>query len=115
MSRQSLEEVPTEEKTMNKSNKLSPDALERAVKMVQEPRRSIHHREQQSRLSRRRLTVCRTLLDWARRVEVDIGLREGITTAESASGHPMIRLRHSVVSPPPSSPENGLHFNQASA
>jgi transposase-like protein len=69
---------------MNKSNKFSPEARERAVRMVQE-----HRGEYPSlwaaveSIAPKIGCVSQTLLEWVKRVEVDAGVREGVTTAEA--------------------------------
>ena len=67
---------------MNKTNKLSPELRERAVRMVQE-----HGGEYPSlwaaveSIAPKIGCVSQTLLEWVKRQEVDGGLRAGITTA----------------------------------
>ncbi len=68
---------------MNKSNKFSPEVRERAVRMVQE------HREEYPSLwaavesmAPKIGCVPQTLLEWVKRVEIDGGQREGLSTAE---------------------------------
>jgi transposase len=69
---------------MKKSNKFSPEVRERAVRMVQE-----HLGEYPSlwaaveSIAPKIGCVPQTLLEWVKRVEVDAGKREGITTAET--------------------------------
>jgi transposase len=69
---------------MNKSNKFSPEARERAVRMVQE-----HRGEYPSlwaaveSIAPKIGCVPQTLLEWVKRVEVDAGMRPGMTTAEA--------------------------------
>ena len=69
---------------MNKSNKFSPEARERAVRMVQE-----HRGEYPSlwtaveSIAPKIGCVPQTLLDWVKRQEVDSGVREGVSTAEA--------------------------------
>jgi transposase len=69
---------------MNKSNKFSPEVRERAVRMVQE-----HKGEYPSlwaaveSIAPKIGCVPQTLLEWVKRVEVDSGVREGITTSEA--------------------------------
>ena len=69
---------------MNKSNKFSPEVRERAVRMVQE-----HRGEYPSlwaaveSIAPKIGCVPQTLLEWVKRVEVDSGIREGITTSEA--------------------------------
>jgi transposase len=68
---------------MNKSNKFSPEVRERAVRMVQE-----HRGEYPSlwaaveSIAPKIGCVPQTLLEWVKRVEVDTGVREGVTTAD---------------------------------
>jgi transposase len=69
---------------MNKSNRFSPEVRERAVRMVQE------HREEYASLwlavesiAPKIGCVPQTLLSWVKRVEVDTGVREGVTTSEA--------------------------------
>ena len=65
---------------MNKSNKFSPEVRERAVRMVQE-----HRGEYPSLWSAvESITpkidcVPQALLEWIKRQEVDIGVRDGVT------------------------------------
>ena len=69
---------------MNKSNKFSPEVRERAVRMVQE-----HRGEYPSlwlaveSIAPKIGCVPQTLLEWVKRVEVDTGVREGVTTSEA--------------------------------
>ena len=69
---------------MNKSKKFSPEVRERAVRMVQE-----HRGEYPSlwaaieSIAPKIGCVPQTLLEWVKRVEVDSGVREGITTSEA--------------------------------
>ncbi len=69
---------------MNKSNKFSPEVRERAVRMVQE-----HRGEYPSlwmaveSIAPKIGCVPQTLLSWVKRVEIDTGVREGVTTSEA--------------------------------
>jgi transposase len=69
---------------MKKSNKFSPEVRERAVRMVQE-----HKGEYPSlwaaveSIAPKIGCVPQTLLEWVKRVEVDAGVREGVTTTEA--------------------------------
>ena len=69
---------------MSKSNKFSPEVRERVVRMVQE-----HRGEYPSlwaaveSIAPKIGCVPQTLLDWVQRVEVDGGMREGVTTSEA--------------------------------
>ncbi len=69
---------------MNKSNKFSPEVRERAVRLVQE-----HRGEYPSlwlaveSIAPKIGCVPQTLRTWARRVEMDTGAREGVTTSEA--------------------------------
>ena len=69
---------------MKKSNKFSPEVRERAVRMVQE-----HKGEYPSvwaaveSIAPKIGCVPQTLLEWVKRVEVDSGVREGVTTSEA--------------------------------
>jgi transposase len=69
---------------MNKSNKFSPEVRERAVRMVQE-----HRGEYPSlwlaveSIAPKIGCVPQTLLTWVKRVEIDSGVREGLTTSEA--------------------------------
>jgi transposase len=69
---------------MKKSSKFSPEVRERAVRMVQE-----HKGEYPSlwaaveSIAPKIGCVPQTLLEWVKRVEVDSGVREGITTSEA--------------------------------
>jgi transposase len=69
---------------MKKSNKFSPEVRERAVRMVQE------HRGEYTSLwaaiesiASKIGCVPQTLNEWVKRVEVDSGKREGVTTTET--------------------------------
>jgi transposase len=69
---------------MKKSNKFSPEVRERAVRMVQE-----HRGEYPSQwaavesIAPKIGCVPQTLLQWVKRVEVDSGVREGVTSTEA--------------------------------
>jgi transposase len=69
---------------MNKSNKFSPEVRERAVRMVQE-----HRGEYPSlwlaveSIAPKIGCVPQTLLTWVKRVEIDTGVRVGVTTSEA--------------------------------
>lgn len=69
---------------MNKSKKFSPEVRERAVRLVQE-----HRGEYPSlwsaveSIAPKIGCVPQTLLDWVKRVEVDAGVRPGVSTAEA--------------------------------
>ena len=69
---------------MNKSNKFSPEVRERAVRMVQE-----HRGEYPSlwaaveSIAPKIGCVPQTLLEWVKRQEVDIGVRDGVTSTEA--------------------------------
>jgi len=69
---------------MNKSNKFSHEVRERAVRMVQE-----HRGEYPSlwaaveSIAPKIGCVPQTLLEWVKRREVDSGVRDGVTTAET--------------------------------
>jgi transposase len=69
---------------MNKSNKFSPEVRERAVRMVQE-----HRGEYPSlwlaveSIAPKIGCVPQTLLTWVKRVEIDTGVREGVTMSEA--------------------------------
>ena len=69
---------------MKKSNKFSPEVREHAVRLVQE-----HRGEYPSlwaaveSIAPKIGCVPQTLLEWVKRVEVDTGLRDGVTTAEA--------------------------------
>lgn len=68
---------------MNKSNKFSPEIRERAVRMVQE-----HRGEYPSlwaaveSIAPKIGCVPQTLLEWAKRAEMDAGARPGTSTTE---------------------------------
>ena len=69
---------------MKKSNKFSPEVRERAVRMVQE------HRSDYPSLWAAIESIApkigyvpQTLNEWVKRVEVDTGVRDGVTTAEA--------------------------------
>ena len=69
---------------MNKSNKFSPEVRERAVRLVQE-----HRGEYPSlwaaieSIAPKIGCVPQSLNEWVKRVEVDSGVRDGVTTAEA--------------------------------
>jgi transposase len=69
---------------MNKSTKFSPEVRERAVRMVQE-----HRGEYPSlwaaveSIAPKIGCVPQTLLSWVQRHEIDTGVRDGVTTAET--------------------------------
>src|SRR3954469_15170162 len=69
---------------MKTSNKFSPEVRERAVRMVQE-----HKGEYPSlwaaveSIAPKIGCVPQTLREWVKRVEVDSGMREGVTTSEA--------------------------------
>ena len=69
---------------MKKSNKFSPGVWERALRMVQD-----HRGEYPSlwaaieSIAPKIGCVPQTLNEWVKRVEVDTGLRDGVTTAEA--------------------------------
>ena len=69
---------------MKKSNKFSPEVRERAVRLVQE-----HRGEYPSlwaaveSIAPKIGCVPQTLLEWVKRVEVDTGVCDGVTTAEA--------------------------------
>lgn len=69
---------------MNKTNKFSPEVLDRAVRMVQE-----HHGEYSSlwaavqSIAPKIGCAPQTLLDWIKRAEVDAGVCVKITTSEA--------------------------------
>jgi transposase len=69
---------------MNKSNKFSPEVRERAVRLVQE-----HRGEYPSfwaaieSIAPKIGCVPQTLNEWVKRVEVDSGVRDGVTTTEA--------------------------------
>ena len=68
---------------MSKSNRISPEVRERAVRMVQE-----HRGEHPSlwaaieSIARKIGCVPQTLHEWVRKHEVDTGMREGVTSEE---------------------------------
>ena len=69
---------------MSKSNKLSPEVRERAVRMVQE-----HRGEYPSMwaaiesIAPKIGCVPQTLNEWGKRAEVDAGAREGVTSSQA--------------------------------
>lgn len=69
---------------MKKSNKFSPEVRERAVRSMQE-----HRGEYPSlwvaieSIAPKIGCVPKTLHEWAKRVEVETGVREGVTTSEA--------------------------------
>ncbi len=69
---------------MKKSNKFSPEVRERAVRLVLEHRgeyRSLWSAVES--IAPKIGCVPQTLLEWVKRVEVDTGRREGVTTGEA--------------------------------
>lgn len=67
---------------MNKSNKFFPEVRERAVRMVQEHRgESPSLRAAIESIAPKIGCAPRTFNEWVKRVEVDTGVREGVTTA----------------------------------
>src|SRR5450756_3075426 len=77
-------EASIQDGAMNKSNKFSPEVRERAVRLVQE-----HRGEYPSlwlaveSIAPKIGCVPQTLLTWVKRVEIDTGVREGVTTSEA--------------------------------
>ncbi|PVY55986.1 transposase [Simplicispira sp. 125] len=69
---------------MKKSNKFSPEVRERAVRMVQE-QRGVYPSLWAAIESIAPKIGCvpQTLHEWVKRVEVDTGVREGVTTSET--------------------------------
>ena len=69
---------------MKKSNKFSPEVRERAVRMVQE-HRSVYPSLGAAIESIAPKIGCvpQMLNEWVKRVEVDTGVRGGVTTAEA--------------------------------
>ena len=68
---------------MSKSNKYSPEARERAVRLVQEARKE--HPSLWAAIESIAPKIgcaAQTLHDWVRKHEVDAGQRDGVTTAE---------------------------------
>ena len=69
---------------MKKSNKFSPEVRQRAVRLVQE-----HRGEYPSlwaaieSIAPKIGCVPQTLNEWVKRVEVDTGVRDGVTTAQA--------------------------------
>ena len=69
---------------MKKSNKFSPEIRERAVRMVQE-----HRGEYPSlwaaieSIAPKIGCVPQTLHEWVKQAEIDVGTRDGVTTAEA--------------------------------
>ena len=69
---------------MNKSSKFSPEARERAVRMVLEQRGEYPSLWAAVESMAPKIgCVPQTLLGWVQRHEVDTGAREGVTTAEA--------------------------------
>ena len=69
---------------MNKSNKFSPEVRDRAVRLVQE------HRGEYPSLWLAVESIApkigcapQTLLTWVKRLEIDSGMREGVTTSQA--------------------------------
>jgi len=69
---------------MKKSNKFSPEVRERAVRMVQEHRGGYPSLWAAIESIAPKIgCVPQTLHEWVKRVEVDMGMREGVTTSEA--------------------------------
>ena len=69
---------------MKKSNKFSPEVRERAVRMVQEHRSDYPSLWSAIESIAPKIgCVPQTLNEWVKRVEVDAGVRDGVTTAEA--------------------------------
>jgi transposase-like protein len=69
---------------MKKSNKFSPEVRERAVRMVQEHRSDYPSLWAAIKSIAPKIgCVPQTLNEWVKRVEVDAGVRDGVTTAEA--------------------------------
>ena len=67
----------------NKSNKFSPEVRERAVRLVQENRADYPSLwAAVESIAPKIGCVPQTLLEWVKRVEVDSGQRDGITSSE---------------------------------
>ena len=69
---------------MNKSNKFSPEVRERAIRLV------LEHRDQHpsswaavTSIAGKIGCTPQTLLDWVKQAEIDVGTRDGVTTAEA--------------------------------
>ena len=69
---------------MKKSNKFSPEVRERSVRMVQEHRGAYPSLwAAVESIAPKIGCVPQTLLEWVKRVEVDTGSREGVSTAQA--------------------------------
>nr|ART89661.1 transposase IS3/IS911 family protein [uncultured bacterium] len=69
---------------MKKTNKFSPEVRERAVRMVQEQRGEYPSLWAAIESITPKIgCVPQTLHEWVKRVEVDTGVREGVTTSEA--------------------------------
>ena len=69
---------------MNKSNMFLPEVRERTVRMVQDYRREyLSLWAAIESIAPKIGCVPQTLYEWVKRVEVDTGVREGITTSEA--------------------------------
>ena len=69
---------------MKKTNKFSPEVRERAVRMVQEQRGQYPSLWAAIESIAPKIgCVPQTLHEWVKRVEVDTGVREGVTTGEA--------------------------------
>lgn len=69
---------------MKKSNKFSPEVRERAVRMVQEHRGGYPSLwAAVESIAPKIGCVPQTLLEWVKRVEIDSGVREGVTSSEA--------------------------------
>ncbi len=69
---------------MKKTNNFSPEVRERAVRMVQEQRGQYPSLWAAIESIALKIgCVPQTLNEWVKRVEVDAGMREGVTTAEA--------------------------------
>ena len=69
---------------MKKTEKFSPEVRERAVRLVQEHRGEYPSLWAVSEFIALKIgCVLHTLRDWVKRVEIDAGAREGVTTNEA--------------------------------
>ncbi len=79
---------------MKKSNKFSPEVRERTVRMVQEQRGEYPSlRAAIESIVLKVGCVPQTLHEWIKRIEVDAGVREGVTSSEAQR---MKELEHEV-------------------
>jgi transposase len=68
---------------MSKTKQYSPEVKERAVRMVQEARKDYPSQwAAVESIAPKIGCACATLHEWVKRHEIDVGVRDGVTTAE---------------------------------